>query len=202
VSQPSLLRQLCRQVAMRWVLVLAVLALLATTHGLDLGRKHHRKHHGRRQSGSGSAMKFTPQQLTDARTFLAKNKWAHGGGATDQTFWHWTTMETCIRLVKIEYPCLSIHPRLCAVRNAVVLSTLQSRDGKMSDGEMDFLTSEHKGMRAGGGFYLAHDPRTSAEYVSERLPSLCEAFWDAHTPHCMCLCRDLVHWKSSLRRMR
>lgn len=41
----------------------------------------------------------------------------------------------------------------------------QSRDGQMSKGEMDFLNSQHKDMRAGGGLYIAIEPYSSGSYV-------------------------------------
>jgi len=59
--------------------------------------------------------------------------------------------DMCVRYLSVAASFASILP-------------MQSRE-KMVTGEMEFLNSQHKGMRAGGGLYIAHDPDSSSSYV-------------------------------------
>jgi len=89
------------------ILVLSlVLVGLLVVNAVDVDRKHHRHHHRDRNRGAdpklSARLTLTQAQIDGIKTLLSANKWAFPG---DQIFWHWTTFENCIRLVRILNAC-------------------------------------------------------------------------------------------------
>jgi len=103
------------------LLFVGVLAMLVVCCvALQTQRKHHAHRHYRGLHGAkgrntpslklSDDLTLTQAQVDELKTYLAsKNKWFTPG---DQTFWHWTTFENCLRWVRrlfVLQVCMAYH---------------------------------------------------------------------------------------------